>query len=193
MSNRDPERAALQEAREDGLISVTEYLAELRKLREPMHPAAGSAGMSSAAAANEYDAESRSEDEELVDEDGLPYERLSTPARRHLQHGPDETEALAPDSAPSAQKRRRIQQSDSDDSDMDRRSRDDDDSPRFSDFSLSPEHVPEATLSFEIGAICTSTISRLANTRLTVLRVGTSADFVNEGRIYVRYQALKKG
>lgn len=164
-------RRCLHEAKEAGDISTSEYLKELKKLR--LHAERGAASSSQHA----LQVSDEEEEEDLISESGLPHKRTPTIDRRRRV---EESEAEAPDSAASRGSKAAAAVDEEEDEDKDE------------DESVYEGEFDESV--FEPGTICTSTHpTKLRDVRLTVVRMGTERDFVNSGRVYVRYQCLKKG
>lgn len=54
------------------------------------------------------------------------------------------------------------------------------------------EEDAEEDSGLRVGAICTCS-DKLEGMRMTVVKFGTADDYFNNNRVYVRYQALKRG
>jgi hypothetical protein len=154
----------LRLAYRDGLVGLSEYLAELRKLNDDEH---GEKRKQPGSASGEADAEEEEEgdddgdEEELVDEDGNLFSSWphSSPVDEQEEKG--SSGSFDDDGAPW---------------------------PSFDDEEELPEATPEATsLSAGDKAI------HLTKGLVTVLRVGTRGnDFLNAGNMYITFQQVKK-
>lgn len=214
MADRNAElRAELQAARVAGDISLSEYLEELKNLRDTRAPGASSMASSSGAAASSSAAfapaaseraqepaipaaygDSSEEEDELVDEDGRPWKKpRAQPTDSPQRCNADDEEVDAPDTAPQLARSQAAHSASDELSDQD--SDHYGGSHRMSPLAEeqpSPEHEPAEHQELKVGDVCRCS-AKLEGFRLTIVKFGTAADFLNNGRVYVRYQALKKG
>jgi hypothetical protein len=171
----------LKEAKDAGDISLTEYLGELKSLREQQVEEEERAGSD----AEEEEEDDDDDDGMLVDEDGWPYQ---TPVKR--AKASEASEAGSFDDAMP------LSEQELSDADVSEAGSFYDAMPlseqELSDADVSEAEAPAEASKLKPGDICTSS-DKLQGTRLTVVRIGSTEDFANSGRVYVRYQLVKKG
>lgn len=181
----EEQEAALRSAKEDGDISVMEYVSALQALRRQVareleeEDATGDAALAAAAApaagvsSNEDEVEAVDDDDEeeelLIDEDGLEYDQRrkrqrvdvepSTPIERSSRYSPRSGGASD-------------QGSDQDSSDLD--------SDAGEEEELRTLNPGDVVHTYNKG-------------RAIVVRIGTDLDFYNKDRVYIRFQKLKPG
>lgn len=196
-------RAALSAARDVGDITLMEYLAELRKLREEgaasSAPAAGSSAAPAAgdnappnSAARDASDSGSMGDSELVGEDGAPYKRA------RLAHTPrgssEEDKEDAPDSAPRQPVSRKssVGSFDSQVDEMDYDQNGEENEEHGDDLrgrqTLAPSEPPDETL-FKKNEC----VQHQTKGIVQVVRMGNVEDFFNHGRVYCVYKELKPG
>ena len=186
-STADQTRADLREAYDAGDLTQVEYLAELRKLRESTTAAAAPLQEPRAEAAHQVEDEEEDDDEELVDEDGSVY-RPAKQQKLNDSAGSDASR-ISKNGSPHGSFTSIFSGGFGDD---------------LCDGSIggslggTPVHSPveEPVVEESLckpGAKAKHTGEGGKEKEVTVVKIGTEADFANNGRVHIKWSQLKPG
>jgi hypothetical protein len=183
----------LAQARARGQLTLQQYLDELEQLHAPVvyaeldtaalvHREPAVSG--DQAADDDNDDEDEDEDELLVDEDGLPYQKRA----RHEKSG-SEGDFDDNDNDDWIDKQE-SEAEEAEESEAEESEEEESEKSEESEHEVSEEMAEPSA--FEPGDVCVSDPPKGDAGHVNVVRIGTAADFLHTGKVYVSYVGAAK-